>query len=513
MRRRAGYAILSFVLSVSLGCLNDIQEADLKVPAGEVPVPAGLSARTGDNEVLLSWRPVEGAGGYVVYRAVGLVVKPDLLAREQDTLFADKDVLNGRTYYYSVSAVDPTGLEGYRSEIIAATPNVYSVMINGGEAYTGILPVELKMTAPSTTDLMKIGNEPTLSGSSWESYAPIRIWRLPEGDGTKTVHVLFRDSNGSLSPVVSDSIFLDTYAMITGIEFSPTPHIYSPGSSVHFKLSVEGNETGGDAGISVEGFTGEILLYDDGNGGDPTEKDGYYETDYRFPEAVRGKDLTIAGRFTDRAGNQAPTFEAEDKLSFTDPPDPVDLLGAVDSTTSSITLKWAASEDEHFRYYRIYRDTLTGVDEQPSHLVRELSNKSQATYPDDGLVEGETYFYRLFVVNDLEETAGSNELAASTYDALPTPVVLDSLSSIGTDRLTLTWSVNQNTDFEEYRIYRATSPGVTDESFLVITITERERSYYDDFSLDMTNLDYYYRVYVYDRAGNNARSNEASTLQ
>lgn len=48
--------------------------------------------------------------------------------------------------------------------------------------------------------------------SPFEPFAYTKRWRLPAGDGMKTVHVQFADRAGNLSAVVSDSIILDTTA-------------------------------------------------------------------------------------------------------------------------------------------------------------------------------------------------------------------------------------------------------------------------------------------------------------
>jgi len=505
--------LVLLLTGIQFGCLDDIEEARLDLPVDEISIPKGLVIQVGDGSITVSWETAPDAVTYKVYRTSELSQKSRCIAETADTFYVDTDVIIGRTYYYSVSSVIEGGLEGEKSEEIAAVPMLYSILINGGSDYTGSLGVTLTLTAPVTTDLMKIGNDSTLSGAVWETFTPVRSWSLDEGDGEKTVYAMFRDESGSLSPVVSSSITLDTYAKIIGISFQPLLPEYSPGSTLHFLMNVESDETGGGAWIRFEGFPQQVTLYDDGRGGDQTASDGVYEGDFDFPESVRGLDIIVTGEFIDRAGNRAPSFEADEQISFTDPPEAVQLVGVDDSTTSSITIRWVASMDEHFLYYRIYRDTLTHAEEEedPEYLVQELSNINQTQYPDIGLIEGVTYYYRVFVVNDLFEATGSNEIMGSTYDAYPDPVVLDTLSAIGTDRVTLTWSENQNTDFKEYRIYRATQPGVTTGSLLVTTITEQEITFYDDFGLDLVSNTYYYRVYIFDRGGKSSRSNERST--
>ena len=499
---------------LAVGCLNDIEEAPLELVGTELTAPEGLTASISDGMVDLEWQSVSGASMYRLYRAAEQPINPTRIAETADTFYTDTNLINGRTYYYSVSAVATGPIEGPPSDQIPAVPSVYSIMINGGSEVTGSRSVTLEMTGPATTTLMKIGNaldlEGAIAGAIWESFYTARNWLLEEGDGSKTVYAQFQDVGGAISPITSAQIKLDTYAEITNIEISETTSI-TPGSTLHFIMNVIDDETGGDAWVRIEGFSLQIPLFDDGNGGDPIPGDGVYETSYSMPLYVRGIDLTVVGEFMDTAGNRATSYEMEELISFSDPPDSVYLFGAVDSTTSSITIQWEPSEEEHITAYRIYRDTSPGVDETADRLVTTLSNVAQSTYTDHGLIENETYYYRIFVVNDIDETTGSNERSASTFDAYPTPVVLDSLSAIGDYRLTLTWSVNNNTDFAEYRVYRDIEPGVTLFSDLVATIDEQEITFLDDTGVDTQAYLYYYRVYVFDRGGKSSRSNEMST--
>jgi fibronectin type 3 domain-containing protein len=493
------------------GCFDDIEQAPLSIPDATAPAPRRLSAIVGDERIALSWESVGAAVGYRLYRSVDTAENPVLLASPSDTCYVDTDVQNGRSYVYSVSTVNALHLEGDRSVDIVARPGLYGLMINGGAAYTGSETVTLQLTAPPTAALMLISNTASFARGQWESFAPSRSWQLGDGDGAKSVYAKFKDATGSESSAVGDTITLDTYAEIVGITLTPVLPAYRSGDTVHFTLTVMGNETGGTALIGFENSSDVAALNDKGTAGDRMAFDGVYETDYRFPAALRGLDIVVTGAFTDRVGNEAAPFEAPTRISFTDPPAAIELVGAADSTTSSITIRWVASIDEHFRSYRIYRDTKPGVSENPDLLVRELDTATQTSYLDEGLMEGAVYYYRIFVVNDLSESAGSNQISAHTYDAYPDPVILDAPTSVGNGRATLSWSMNSNTDFKEYRLYRATQPGVTTSSQLVATITERERTYYDDSGLDLVGNTYFYRVYVVDIGGKNSRSNEVDT--
>ena len=493
-------------------CLDDIEEVPLVIEDENLQAPVSIRTITGDGQIVLSWPSVEKAVAYRLYRSVTLGEAWVRIVETVDTFFVDENVLNGLQYLHSVSSLGSSGVESPRSEPAPATPSVYSILINAGLEYTGSTIVELALTAPASTAVMRISDVPDFGSTVWETYSSVRTWMLTEGDGPKIIYASFQDQAGALSPPVSASIELDTYAGIEDLTITPEPHTYSIGATIHLAMDVEGSESGGAASVEIEALdAGPINLFDDGRGGDPVAGDGSYEADYTFPSIFRGTDLIVVGSFTDRVGNQAVHLEWSDRISFTDPPEPVWLIGSIDSTTSMITIRWEESSEDNFAAYMIYRDTQTGVTDDPALFVQGLDFRSQTTYPDSDLGQGVTYYYRIYVTNDLEEAAGSNEVAASTFDALPIPVILSDPEAVGSDRLTLEWTINPDSDFFEYRIYRDTSPGVTETSQLVSILTNREITWFDDTGLDNGANSYYYRVLVYDLGGQYSRSNEVTT--
>lgn len=511
MKRIAAVGMMLVLAGMQAGCFESVTEAPLEIPGEEIPAPQGLVARVGDGTVTISWRAAAGAQRYRVYRSIDTGALFERIGETADTSHVDLDVQNGRFYFYAVSSVSAKRLEGKRSAEIVASPAIYAVSIDEGAASTRSIFVTLAFTAPETTAHMLISNDAAGAGGEWEAYGRTRRWTIGGSDGAKRIYARFRDQSGALSPVVSSSIDLDRFAMIQGVEIGPAPRIYRPGAAAHFRMRIQGDETGGRASVAFENYTGSVDLHDNGLGGDAAAGDGVYEADFVFPGSIRGIDLTVTGSFVDAAGNEAPPFECPDRISFTDPPAAVRLIGASDSSQTSITIRWTASTDSRFQSYRIYRSASPGVTESAPLLVRELFNSAQTSYPDGSLKEGMRYYYRIFTVNDLNETAGSNEIIANTFDGVPSPVVLDEPSSVGANRLTLTWSVNGATDFREYRIYRSMQPGVTTASTLAATIADREKNYYDDTGLDLAGNNYYYRVYVFDAGGKNSRSNEVTT--
>ena len=138
-----------------------------------------------------------------------------------------------------------------------------------------------------------------------------------------------------------------------------------------------------------------------------------------------------------------------------------------------------------------------------------IADAGTNVFTDVGVTEGNTYYYALYVSNDLGEFTKSNVRTAHTADVPPIAVVLNPVTSLTTTSLTLTWSQNNDTDFKEYRVYRAEAPGVTDLlQNEVAIISDRFNPSFDDTGLNTTSKTYYYRVYVVDKAGNRTRSNE-----
>ena len=227
MRRIVPALMIWMLASILGGCLDTVTEVPLSVSNEAIPAPKGLSARVGDGRITLHWHAVANVSGYRVYRSVDAAGRSERLADTADTTFVDADLTNGRLYYYSVAGLDKDGLEGKRCLEIYAIPAVYSILINGGEAATRSTAVVLTLSAPATTDQMMLASDPSLAGGVWETYAATRSWQMDAPDGIKRIYAGFRDQGGALSPVVSASITLDTYARIASVTISPVPRTKS----------------------------------------------------------------------------------------------------------------------------------------------------------------------------------------------------------------------------------------------------------------------------------------------
>lgn len=511
----SGWLAPTLCLLVAVFACNEVPE-ELSRPMDNVPIPSGLSILIGADAFTLSWEfDIDFEySGFVIFRSEDDRATWTRVATVQTPPYVDANLRRGLVYWYRVAGVNVDGVEGSRSTPVPVRAAVYAVTIDGGAPYTNARDVTLTFTAPPEVAYLRVSENPGLAGAEWRDFDPPTPFVLSAGDGLKTVYAEFQDASGNLTQTFSGSIKLDTFAEISALDFFPTTAI-PRGGTVHFRVRTTGGELDGFAQVFVEGMGSDpIAAFDDGMRGDPQARDGSYEVDYTFPQFFRGRDLRMSAIFFDAAGNESAEREFANDLSITDPPAAVSLYPAVDSTIASITLRWTESEEVHFASYAVYRDKVASVDAEKSTLAGRVTQQGTTTLTDSGLLEAVGYYYAVFVVNDLGEKTRSTVRYFRTADKPPFAVTLDPPSAVGTNRLTLTWSENTNTDFDRYEIWQHTSPGVTNAapSTRNKVIFDQGEVFADITGIDTTANTYYFKVYVHDKQGGFSRSNEVSTL-
>jgi fibronectin type 3 domain-containing protein len=96
----------------------------LTVLATATTIASGLVATPGEQQVLLTWQPVQNATGYNVYRSTssgGTYTKITTTAPSVANAYIDTGRTNGTTYYYYVKAI-VGGVEGTASALASAAP-------------------------------------------------------------------------------------------------------------------------------------------------------------------------------------------------------------------------------------------------------------------------------------------------------------------------------------------------------------------------------------------------------
>jgi len=509
--------ILTIVIGTPLLLLNC--QKQLKLPEGPDEInfpgsPAQVRAVVDDGSILLTWTMTDtnNVHCYHIYRKDTVAADMSLIDSCFAMTYLDKNVVNGRIYYYQITAVDKQGYESKRSEETNARPNIFDVIIEEGAEYTNKRMVTLKLIAPLGTKYMIIANDSSFSNASWEYYASAKDnWMLSQGDGLKSVYVKFRDSEENENKsLVYDTIILDTRAVINKVLENSNSQVKRPGQVIHFAIIT--GESEGNATIDIGTARQGIALFDDGTHGDSAALDGKYEIDYQIPSDLEVINAVITGHFTDRVNNVANDATAPGRVTIQRPPSAVHLSLLISSggAEQSLELSWSQNQDNDFCSYRLFRSTTAGVDTS-SLLLTTITDRTTTRYNDSDVKEDTTYYYKVFVYDNYGLNAASNEVQGKiNHNEPPTPVTLYPINPIGnsTTSLNLSWSANQDVDFASYKIYRSDTAGVNNATArLITTITDQNTTGFDDTGLQQ-DTEYYYRVYVYDTDGLSAGSNE-----
>lgn len=200
----------------------------------------------------------------------------------------------------------------------------------------------------------------------------------------------------------------------------------------------------------------------------------------------------------DTSGEQAGSNPLRVEIANRRPPSAVNIESGAATGTTRIAVQWSRSQDADFGAYRLYRSESGAVDENDALLVtaRELA---QTMFVDTGLVENETYHYRVYVSDAGDLRVPGNEVEVRTENEPPPAVVLNEGTDVDTAAVTLSWGRSAVHDFAKYTIFRDEVPTVTTGSTEVVTIDEPGGTSFRDRELDKGKR-YYYRVFVFDDA-------------
>lgn len=500
-----------------VGCSKE-GPTDVDFTSSLPSTPTDLIAVVGETRVGLAWDvpDTSGIGSFRVYRGTS-PSSLSLTATVPSPRYEDANLVSGRRYFYQVSALTRAGVEGRRSDIAEATPNVFAVEIQAGDEFTRSRQVTLSISAPGGAVWMILANDSLFTGVSYQSLSFLKDWMLPDGDGAKTVFARFRDTLGVESEVRSDGIVLDTRADIRDFqvrEAAGGPLIsaskaYTPGDTLFFTL--DSGEIGGDAFVAIGTQVPSIALRDDGQGGDRVAANGVYELRFVIPGGLAVQGAPITADFADRAGNDAAPVTAVGTLTVvatSEPPPAVTLNAVVAVSTSEASLAWAASDAIDFVSYRLHRSGTPNVTEADLLVGQPITSRGSTLLVDSGLAENMTYYWRVFVRDGDGFSTPSNEVSATTTNTAPAPVTLVSAAA-DTGAVRLRWTRSTALDFTAYRLHRSSTEAVSESSQVIITVADIAETSFVDTTVD-EGVTFAYRVFVMDRGSLTAGSNKQS---
>ena len=227
--------------------------------------------------------------------------------------------------------------------ILDTTTPTGSISINDGATYAISRSVNLTLSANDETSglsQMRFCNE-TLSWrywSDWESYNTSKAWWLSTGDGTKTVHVQYKDNAGNVGTYTNtDTIILDTAPPSSSVAHSPTYQ-----ATLSFPVSWSGSDaTSGVASYDVQFRDGTGVSWEDWQVSTIATSTAFAgEEGHTYYFQSRARD--DAGNVEDYPGGDGDTHTTVDVTS----PSGSVLVnnGAIDTTSTDVTLKPSASD-------------------------------------------------------------------------------------------------------------------------------------------------------------------------
>jgi len=464
--------------------------------------PLNLQATSGNRQVTLTWSAPLSDGGnpiinYTVYRGLTPGGESYLIKIGNVLTYDDTGLINGRTYYYQVSATNGVG-EGPRSAEVggipgstpsapiglAASPGNRQAILtwsppadNGGLAITSYSIYRGNFSGGETL-LITIGNVLTYTDTGLANgqtyYYKVSAWNAM-GEGAKS-------NEASTTPAVPPSEPSDLIANggIGQVSLQWLPPIDNGGSPVTGYRVYKGTSPGGETLLVT---LGNVQTYLDGGLNKGTAY--YYQ--------VTALNAVGEGR---RSVERSATTAAEPAA----PRNPWAVAG-----NGQVRLSWSVPSLDGgapITNYRIYKGT------SPSGEIFFLELGNVLTYTDTGLTNGQAYYYLVSAVNVIGEGIASGEVSATPTAGPSPPSAPQNLQAFaGNKQVTLTWvapASDGGAPITSFRIYAG--PASSDKS--MVAETGNQLSFVDR---GLTNGEMrFYEIAAVNAAGDGARSNEAS---
>jgi len=497
--------ILSFaLLIVFLSCDREIPNPISNPISPDFPAaPSNVIVETGDRFLYLGWDIADSSAirTYRVFRADSLNGEYSLIDSSESTEITIENLLNGRTYFFEVAAVNTAGVEGRKSTAGYGTPNLYAMIINEGDQQTNSRNVILSMVAPSYTSLMRVANDSLFTQSYWEPFAETRPWLLAQANGSQTVYTMFRDGDGNTTrDIIYDDI---TYEMLD-YQYSIT---VNGDAELTFTRDVE---------LQINAPSGtSYMMITNSPDFDGVQWEGFTATkQWHIPSAIASNRDTVGfyALFRDSNGDSV-SIEAADSIVLACA-DPAELLPIYQQPDNyqTVSLQWSRTFSADFYAYRIFRSRGSA---SPDSIISNSYDEAQTSYTDnlsltdlpDNTPDSIYYMLRFYSVYD--DSADSQPVLAVLFNNQP-PTLFSFINDINYDIDTLAgvdvtatfgWSRSEIPDFANYVVYENTSADTTTAVPIYFEYEQGLLSY----GLNKNNIDtldvYYYWLKVFDLGG------------
>jgi len=140
-------------------------------------------------------------------------------------------------------------------------------------------------------------------------------------------------------------------------------------------------------------------------------------------------------------------------------PIPVRLYAPTNITQTEMTILWNKTDAQDFREYKLYRKNSPGIDETTGELIYVSTLKDDTSFVDENLIPYESYYYRVYLMNEFGRMGGSNIENASTLGGNlildgsfdnPSSFDLNWFISVGGGNISYSDSLKVNGDYSLY---------------------------------------------------------------
>ncbi|PYM00548.1 MAG: hypothetical protein DMF19_09170 [Verrucomicrobia bacterium] len=248
---------LSLTITGTSGTISHTASTTLLV---NLAPPAGLIANAGDGQVSLSWPASVGASGYHVKRAMVDGGPYETFACPSGTSVVDSGLVNGTTYYYTVSAAytggPDAGGESANSVQVSATPQggTPTVQVTVQTSPTGLtFSVDGTTYSSAQTFSWASGSSHTIATTSPQNGATgVRYAFTSWSDNGAISHTVASTTNRTYTATFRTQYYLTT-THGTGGTVSPTSGWRNAGSIVSISATPTNNN---QVSYTFAGWTG-----------------------------------------------------------------------------------------------------------------------------------------------------------------------------------------------------------------------------------------------------------------
>ncbi|HME52483.1 MAG TPA: fibronectin type III domain-containing protein [Candidatus Lokiarchaeia archaeon] len=485
------------------------QSAEVSGKPATVPtIPQTLAvSSTGNGWIYLIWAAPANNGGsvvtnYAIYRGTSSNGEVLLTTIGNLLMYNDTGLTNGQTYYYKVAAMNARGTSVLSAEtngVPATVPTAPQAPAAAGQ-YTAIY---LTWTTPVSTGGSvitgyRIYRGSTLGSESFLVAISVQLFYNNTGLANGlTYYYIIQAVNAKGNGANST----ESSATTVTIPTAPQTLTTAPGDKFVILDWVTPASNGGSAITNYRIYVGKV------SGGETLNAtiSGSLLT-FNVTNLHDGQIYYFKVEARNIAGISPQSNEASaTPVATINPPGAPTTLTVSTTGNGFISLTWiapASNGGSPITNYNIYRGLTSGSE----ILMTTIGNVT--TYTDNGLTNGQMYYYKVAAVNTKGAGTQSNEISGAPHATTPTAPQTLAVSASGNGYITLIWSLpasNGGSAITKYSIFR----GLITGNELLVSNTTGPVVTYNDTGL-INGQVYYYMVAAVNAIGTSAQSNEVS---